>query len=327
MIDADDLRLIREMADRLFAQHCDRATLTAAAEGHWPDRLWREVEGAGLTRALVGEARGGVGLPVYDGLGLIGIAAEYGAPIPFAETMIAAWLLDSAGVEVPAGPLTLLATERGARVPWGARTGLVCITAEDIFIAADRTILSSGANLAGEPRDDVVAIRGGGAAKTVPIGIDALEAIMAGVRAMQIAGALARITDLAAGYARERVQFGKPIARFQAIQHQLAVLATQAAAATAAADLARASIASGAFLPGCGIAKARTSEAAGIGAGIAHQVHGAIGFTLEHDLQFWTKRLWSWRDEYGAEPHWNAHYGRRLLAAGGDALWPGLTAI
>ena len=42
-------------------------------------------------------------------------------------------------------------------------------------------------------------------------------------------------------------------------------------------------------------------EAAGIGAAIAHQMHGAIGFTQEHQLHYLTRRLWSWRDEFGNE--------------------------
>ena len=89
-------------------------------------------------------------------------------------------------------------------------------------------------------------------------------------------------------YAGERVQFGRPIGRFQAVQQQLALAAAEVAAASAAAEAAaRAADADGvlaAELP-IAMAKARTSEAAGAVARIAHQVHGAIGFTREHDLR------------------------------------------
>jgi acyl-CoA dehydrogenase len=54
----------------------------------------------------------------------------------------------------------------------------------------------------------------------------------------------------------------------------------------------------------------------------AHQVHGALGFTREHDLRRWTTRLWAWRDEDGSDAQWQAELGRRVLAAGPDALWP-----
>ena len=73
------------------------------------------------------------------------------------------------------------------------------------------------------------------------------------------------------------------------------------------------------------IAKARVGEAATIGAGIAHQVHGAIGFTHEHTLQQSTRRLWSWREEFGAEAYWSSEIGRRIAAQGADALWPTIT--
>lgn len=328
MIDADDLRMIREAADRLFAEHCDRTVLTAAAGGIWPAALWDEIEAAGLARALISEERGGAGLPLFDGLALAGIAAEHAAPIPFAETLIAGWLLDRAGLDVPNGPLVPVMAKQAAHVPWGGRAGLVWIENDRLFlIGQGGARVHAGTNLAGEPRDRIEVDLSGAPSVPSPVDESGLEAVLAGIRAIQIAGAIARITDLAATYARDRVQFGKPIARFQAIQQQLAVLATQAAVASAAADLARGAIASGDLLPACAIAKARAGEAAGAGAAIAHQVHGAIGFTLDHDLQFWTKRLWSWRDEQGNESIWNLQAGRALLAVGGDGLWPAITVI
>jgi acyl-CoA dehydrogenase len=74
------------------------------------------------------------------------------------------------------------------------------------------------------------------------------------------------------------------------------------------------------------VAKVRAGEAAGIGAGIAHQVHGAIGFTYEHQLHFVTRRLWSWRAEFGGEGYWAEELGRGVAALGADALWPSVTA-
>jgi acyl-CoA dehydrogenase len=73
-------------------------------------------------------------------------------------------------------------------------------------------------------------------------------------------------------------------------------------------------------------AKIRAGEAAGKVAEIAHQVHGAIGFTHEHSLHRLTRRLWSWRDEFGTESHWSRELGRAVMAAGVDALWPMITA-
>ena len=73
-------------------------------------------------------------------------------------------------------------------------------------------------------------------------------------------------------------------------------------------------------------AKIRVGEAAGEGAGIAHQVHGAIGFTMEHILQRYSRRVWSWRDEFGSESAWAVRLGEAVAANGGDELWASLAA-
>ncbi len=75
-----------------------------------------------------------------------------------------------------------------------------------------------------------------------------------------------------------------------------------------------------------GAAKARAGKAASIAAGLAHQSHGAIGLTQEYEQHYATRRLWSWRDEFGNEAEWNALVGRFALAAGPEGLWPALTA-
>jgi alkylation response protein AidB-like acyl-CoA dehydrogenase len=152
----------------------------------------------------------------------------------------------------------------------------------------------------------------------------------AAARAMQITGALEAILDITVGYANERVAFGRPIGKFQAVQHNLARLAGEAAAALAAAGSAADAISNGAdeeavFLEAAS-AKIRAGEAAGEGAAIAHQVMGAIGFTREHTLHRFTQRLWAWRDDFGNESQWAVKLGNRVAANGADALWPMLAA-
>ena len=131
-----------------------------------------------------------------------------------------------------------------------------------------------------------------------------------------------QVLDMTVGYAGNRVQFGRPLARFQAIQHHLAEMAGEAAATGAAVDAAAQAPNTFAF----GAAKARASQAAGTVARLAHQVHGAIGYTAEHDLHVWTKRLWAWRDECGNEAHWWQVLGAEAARRGGAALWPTMVA-
>jgi acyl-CoA dehydrogenase len=110
------------------------------------------------------------------------------------------------------------------------------------------------------------------------------------------------------------------------IQHHLAVLASQTAVANAAADIALESLEPAIGLFNLGAAKVRAGEAASVGAALAHQVHGAIGFTLEYELNLSTRRLWSWRDEFGNEAEWSSSVGRRIAAAGSGALWATITS-
>jgi alkylation response protein AidB-like acyl-CoA dehydrogenase len=191
-----------------------------------------------------------------------------------------------------------------------------------------------GENIAREPRDSLRFDGSPVSLRPVGSGAAALRAVGAALRSQQIAGALLRLTAMTTQYAQDRVQFGRPIGKFQAVQQNLAVLAGQTAAACAAADLAAEAVAAftsavhdgGLRVLQIAAAKARTGEAAGIGAAIAHQVHGAIGFTFEHSLHFLTRRLWSWRDEFGNEAEWNRLVGRHMAAAGADRLWAELTA-
>jgi len=73
------------------------------------------------------------------------------------------------------------------------------------------------------------------------------------------------------------------------------------------------------------VAKVRVGEAAGNGAAIAHQVHGAMGFTYEHSLHHSTRRLWAWREEFGNETLWAGRLGRLIAEHGAGELWPFIT--
>jgi acyl-CoA dehydrogenase len=146
------------------------------------------------------------------------------------------------------------------------------------------------------------------------------------LRAQQIAGALSRVLELSVEYARARVQFGRPIARFQAIQHHLADIAAETVAAGVAAEAAADLAQSGRTLEAAMIAKSRTGLASRAAA-IAHQVHGAIGVTEEHPLHLFTRRIWDWRDDFGSDVEWAGLLGRKVARAGGAALWAEVSEI
>ncbi len=326
--------LLRETASRLFQAHCDTATLRSADAGTWPGALWAAIEDAALHRALVPEEAGGFGVSIPDALSLLKVAGAHAAPVPLAETMLASWLLAGAGIAIPDGPLTIApvrVAETGdtfSRVPWARNAGHIVIVEQGrtTLAAIAQCDVEAGENVAREPRDTVQVKGGIVATGPAPITPEQLFAIGAAMRTQQIAGALTRVTEMTTQYAQDRIQFGKPIGKFQAVQQNLAVVAGQTAAATAAADIAADAVAAGISLTPIAAGKARAGEAASIAAGIAHQVHAAIGFTMEHNLNFYTRRLWSWRDEFGNDAYWNKWLGRRMAAGGGDRLWEQIVA-
>jgi acyl-CoA dehydrogenase len=330
--------LIQDSANRLFSEHITTALRVAAEAGDFPHALWNAVEAAGLPRALLPEASGGFGLGAAEALSLLTVAGAHAAPVPLAETMMAGWLLAQAGLEMPDGVLTVASSESlalsdgrlsgsAARIPW-ARDAAHIVVQLDGFVAiaapASYTLIH-GQNIAREPRDTVTFH---GPATHAPAGVtaDQFRLLGAAMRAQQLAGALGRVVETTVQYASDRIQFGRPIAKFQAIQHNLAILAASHAAASAAAEGAADAVEHGLRPIPIAAAKLRTGEAAGLAAGLAHQIHGAIGFTYEHHLHFLTKRLWSWRDEFGAEPEWAARIGRHIAAAGADNLWAEIVA-
>ena len=308
--------------DRVAEAHCPKAARESAEAGEWPAALWRELDNVGLVRAALPESAGGPGLDFGDAMVALRRTAYHALPVPLAETMIAGRMLLAAGLDVPEGALTV--TADGKRVPWGAQCAhVVVIGDDDVGLAEEPEVKLVEKNLAGEPRVQLGIAKS--KRKRFPGARERLLLEGALLRSVQMSGALERALAYALGYANERVQFVRPIGKFQAVQHMLALLAGQAAAASAIADAAVEASAQAPDEFTIAAAKARVGEAAGKGAEIAHQVHGAMGFTREHNLHYVTRRLWSWRDEFGNESHWQMRLGRMVAAKGADALWPMLT--
>jgi acyl-CoA dehydrogenase len=145
-------------------------------------------------------------------------------------------------------------------------------------------------------------------------------------RAALMAGALSSVLRLCVQHANDRQQFGKPIGKFQVIQHSLAVLANETAAVNCAAVAACRAAARGDASFEIAAAKLRANRGAAAATAIAHQVHGAVGFTREHKLHFVTQLLWACRSEYGNDRYWASELGKVVAQQGPSRLWPFLTA-
>jgi acyl-CoA dehydrogenase len=177
-------------------------------------------------------------------------------------------------------------------------------------------------NLAGEPRGSLTVA--GMPVTRVDEDVFLLGAL---ARVAQIAGALDAALEKSVIYANERQQFGRPLGKFQAVQQNLATFACEAAATNCAAMGAAQAMARGHAPFEIAAAKLRANRAIGSGTAIAHQVHGAIGFTREYSLHPLTRRLWSWRSEFGTDGYWSEKLAAPIIARGADNFWPDLTAL
>ena len=146
------------------------------------------------------------------------------------------------------------------------------------------------------------------------------------MRASQMSGALDSALQLSIEHVSNREQFGRPLAKFQAIQQQLAVFAEEAAAVSCASQAACEAEDHGDSFFEVAATKLRSNRAVGTTTSIAHQVHGAMGFTKEYDLHLYTQRLWSWRSEFGNDRYWSENLGKQVLAVKNEGFWNYMTA-
>jgi acyl-CoA dehydrogenase len=349
---SSDIRdMLVESATRLFADHVDAKVMERAREGEWPAELWNAIDEAELPRISIPESSGGAGGTLSDLAAVLRIAGRYCAPVPFAETaLMANWMLAECGLAVGRGVCTvgqgaeLAAKKSGGkvllsgkleRVAWGGSARKVVALAragEDALVVVldpAACTVKAGRNLAFEPRDSLTMenVPALGHAPAPPsVRLETLRLRGALGRSLLMAGALERALALAVEHAQTRVQFGRKIGQFQAIQQELARGAGEVAAAVAAAMSAAGAFDRDGAFPPVASAKIRTAQAAREVSLIAHQVHGAIGVTQEYPLHHATLRLMAWREEYGHEGEWSIELGRRVQREGAPAFWPSVTA-
>ncbi|MGY6551335.1 MAG: acyl-CoA dehydrogenase family protein [Erythrobacter sp.] len=318
---SDESTILGRMAEDLFASLGAAATMA-----DWP--AIAEVELPGL---LLTEAQGGFGGSWEDAVLVFRLAGYHALALPVAEAVIAAHLSgrnDGRGT-IASGTQGTLAEGRFS----GAITGICYAQGADYVIApcpqggsmlvelagAD---LETGASIAGEPRARA-------AFQNARAQLVAGDVFMLGAlaRTAQIAGTMDAALAMSVDYANQRQQFGRPLGKFQAVQQNLATFACEAAAANCAAIGVGQAMARRPAPYEIAAAKLRANRAVGVGASLAHQVHGGIGFTQEYALHPLTRRLWAYRSEFGNDAYWSAILGAQIMARGADNFWADLTAL
>lgn len=336
-LDADLVQMVGE-----FFESVREGTEPGAAVDFDAD-VWNQLSELGLSRLTQDEEHGGSGASLFEAFALHRAAAAAGVPLPAVEhDLLGGWLAAKAGLPIDDALVTVAARVPGSDVvlvPWGRHAEHILVVDDSTEGSATVTSYQRGdldleeaVDIAGVPRDRVRGI----VTEREAVSIDAslvaeyrLRGALA--RAFQISGALDRSVQVAKDYAAVRHQFGRPLMAFQAVQALLADAAAEAAVVRAAVLRAvRVMLAEGAphgdVEMAVAIAKSVASHATGLVVRNTHQVLGAIGTTMEHELHRYTQPALAWREDFGSGTQWDRLIGAAARAKGVGVLWGEITS-
>jgi acyl-CoA dehydrogenase len=313
--------LLADHFDKLLEGICTPNDVRAIEAGASVEQFWAGLQESGFLDALLPEASGGAGLGLDDVAPLLFLLGARAIPLPVGETMVARALLDRAGQASPTGPIVLAAPspDSGSLVPSAAVASHVLLdTGHEVRLYEREALDVRDPGIHGS-----LALRVQSAGDRRPLAeierpAAGLASLAAVIRAAQIAGAAGKVLEMSITYAKDRIQFGKPIGAQQAIQQNLAVMAELSIMTGMAARIG----CSGGLSPSielAAVAKQASSMAACEIANIAHAVHGAIGISEEFDLQLLTRRLHEWRTADGSDSWWARRLGQKRLASDADS--------
>jgi acyl-CoA dehydrogenase len=302
-------------------------------------RAWTALADSGLTRVGLAEEFGGVGGELCDSITVIVRAAQAGLDGPLTEPLLMAGnLATSTGVALPEGTLSVgiarlscVAAFPDQQLDIAATTAGDTQGCEHLWIIG-RTAAGGAALVRAQPQRTGPATVNSAVVHCDPSLVIDTELLGALGRSAQILGALRACLHLSCTYTAARTQFGRALSSHQLVQHALAAMAADVAAAeTAVQSAADLAANAGGFLDAeaslaIAVAKVQTSIAATRVAQSAHQLHGAMGLTAEYPLQHYTSRLWAWRDEYGTEYTWSTHITELVRSRYNGDIWRALTA-
>jgi acyl-CoA dehydrogenase len=337
---ADELAALRSLAGDICGVATEPVLDLQQRDVAFNPILWSHLSEAGLTLLSTPEEQGGSGAGLVELAVVLDQLGYHAAPAPVAENdLLASWLLRTAGLAVRTGVMTAAFGElqtRGGRlqgtlesVPWARHADTVAIAGPGFVAAVPSTALtiSEADDIAAQPRDHVTV--------DMPTDADtfaAIDADLAGefrlrgalARALQTCGALDRALEMTVDHVSERVQFGRPLAKFQAVQNLVASSASALCLARSASDFAVDMTQAHGFTSeqarfAVAVAKIEASRAATVVSRNTHQAHGAIGFTLDHRLRHFTGRALAWRSEFGGTREWQRLLGEAVFESGYSA--------
>lgn len=327
----DEVKIILDIFDKILLKNVDHhLRLNLEPNSTQFKTLKNEIISSELTKLLVKEDLGGAGMTLTDIIPIIQLSAQYGTPIPFIETIISNFLLSELNIKAENDFITLTnKTEniliKKDKISGNFKSIPYLHLAEKILVETEIKnqkyiiLFKKGGkltlqkNFLSEPKFDldaseleIISMM----EKPEPIDV---QNLLINVRSIQSFGAMEKILKLCIEYCSQRKQFGRTLSKFQMIQNHISEIALEVAASGASLSTLKNNNKNFYNLKSTAIPKIRTGIASGKVIALSHQVHGAMGFTKEYELSYFTKALNSWRNEFGNEIYWQNILGKLFL--------------
>lgn len=335
---SNNQEFFRETMERILRDATSNMAMGVSTPRALPMPLFGALAENGILAMLASEKAGGIGASLSETMAIMRAAGDAAAPGPLLETILANSLLGEAGRPLANGPVTLALLPEGLpqdgaplalQLPWAGLVETILLVAptENGTIVTETSPstwqIAGGEDAAGEPSDIISAPADVMAGRfTIDLSFDEILRRASILRAGQMLGAMEWTYRRSVEYAMERQQFGREIGKFQVVQQMLADLADHVLAATVLLEAAAESHS----LMMAGAARSRLADATDCAITVSHQVHGAMGFSVEYALNHRTRRLMAWRDTYGSVPYWRRAVGTVLAGSNRETLWHTLTA-
>lgn len=327
----DEVKIILDICDKILLKNVDHhLRLNLEPNSTQFKTLKNEIISSELTKLLVKEDLGGAGMTLTDIIPIIQLSAQYGTPIPFIETIISNFLLSELNIKAENDFITLTNKTENILIKKNKISGNFksipyLHLAEKILVETEIKnqkyiiLFKKGGkltlqkNFLSEPKFDldaseleIISMM----EKPEPIDV---QNLLINVRSIQSFGAMEKILKLCIEYCSQRKQFGRTLSKFQMIQNHISEIALEVAASGASLSTLKNNNKNFYSLKSTAIPKIRTGIASGKVIALSHQVHGAMGFTKEYELSYFTKALNSWRNEFGNEIYWQNILGKLFL--------------
>ncbi|QIE45961.1 acyl-CoA/acyl-ACP dehydrogenase [Pseudohalocynthiibacter aestuariivivens] len=339
---SDMQQMMKDTCQRFLADVSIRENWENQPHDDLPTGDWANLSELGLPRVAMPEELGGVGGDFQDMCEMAYVAGYSASHLPLVEAMLGNWLCGMAGFEIAEDAVPMLAmdslisdelaqpatgTVRNLRSARFATHFLLPETRDGALwvslVDREGVTVENSANAADEPSDMVANLASAEVIATAQLSCDPVDLahVSALLHASQMSGAMEHALEMTMQYTQDRSQFGRPLVKFQAVQHMIAEATAYIGASRRISAAAADAWGTDNFGFLAAVAKGYTSESVGPVTDACHQCFGAMGFTRECLLHVFTRRLWCWREEFGSERYWYGKVGEKIRKEASDDIW------